>query len=98
MNNDLRRIVINYHFNCEHFDRIVCSSSFRDSAFPITNEERKKMMENSNFELRKAISEAKSMQVKTEDVYKTINNMAREFDYELECIKRKVLLIPLRKA
>jgi hypothetical protein len=85
MDNTLEQIACDYHYNTEHYDRLVCTGmSDHNTAMPRTSEENHKIQVNARQELVHAIHTGRELNYKEEDVRKAISEYAIIFNYERE--------------
>lgn len=85
---DLIKIAIDYHYNTESYDRMVCTGvSDRDGgAMPRTQEENNKVQNNAQYELGRAVMEAQKLGFQKLDVMRAISDVMINniFDFERE--------------
>ena len=86
--NDLIQIAIDYHYNTESYDRLVCYGvSDRDGgAMPRTEEENRKVQSNAFAELGYAVRKAEKIGFKKSDLMRAISDVMINniFNFERE--------------
>lgn len=90
--NELDRIAIDYHYNTEYYDKLVCTGvNDRDgSAMPGTSEENKRVQQNAYYELGRAVRAGERIGASKKEVMQAISCVMINglFNYEYEHEKR----------
>ena len=87
----LEKIAMDYHFNTENYDRMVCSGFNKetDCAMPIDQHENSLIQKNAIDERRKAESRGEMIGCSRLQVGRAISEVAHYFDFGRELEKQK---------